>query len=245
MYKAIKNNKNKILCFFLLSLLFKPLWLFNNQNLGIPGDDMSYWLHSATIAFDFDVDYTNDYKLDSNVFHPKTNVPSHPPGAGYLSSPFVFLFSQLDKIIDRPIENTRTNPVKSFGYVGFFISGLFYTYIGTKLLFKIIQKNNNKYSGLLILCGLLSTLIHYVTTRFLMAHAIEFFLCCLLLYIFEKNENNVLSTIDITKLLFIYFILSVTRPSTFLYSLILILLYRRRFLLTTQTRLTHIILTRD
>ena len=187
MYKAIKNNKNKILCFFLLSLLFKPLWLFNNQNLGIPGDDMSYWLHSATIAFDFDVDYTNDYKLDSNVFHPRTNVPSHPPGAGYLSSPFVFLFSQLDKIIDRPIENTRTNPVKSFGYIGFFISGLFYTYIGTKLLFKIIRKNNNKYSGLLILCGLLSTLIHYVTTRFLMAHAIEFFLCCFLLYIFEKN----------------------------------------------------------
>ena len=174
MYKAIKNNKNKILCFFLLSLLFKPLWLFNNQNLGIPGDDMSYWLHSATIAFDFDVDYTNDYKLDSNVFHPRTNVPSHPPGAGYLSSPFVFLFSQLDKIIDRPIENTRTNPVKSFGYVGFFISGLFYTYIGTKLLF-------------------------------------------------------------------IYFLLSITRPSTFLYSLILILLYRRRFLLNVKSMFIYII----
>ena len=241
MYKAIKNNKNKILCFFLLSLLFKPLWLFNNQNLGIPGDDMSYWLHSATIAFDFDVDYTNDYKLDSNVFHPRTNVPSHPPGAGYLSSPFVFLFSQLDKIIDRPIENTRTNPVKSFGYVGFFISGLFYTYIGTKLLFKIIRKNNNKYNGLLILCGLLSTLIHYVTTRFLMAHAIEFFLCCFLLYIFEKNENNALSTIDITKLLFIYFLLSLTRPSTFLYSLILILLYRRRFILNVKLMFIYII----
>ena len=53
--------------FFSLSLLFKPLWLFNNQNLGIPGDDMSYWLHSATIALDFDLDYTNDYKLDSNI----------------------------------------------------------------------------------------------------------------------------------------------------------------------------------
>ena len=45
MFEVVKNNKNKILCFFLLSLLFKPLWLFNNQNLGIPGDDMSYWLH--------------------------------------------------------------------------------------------------------------------------------------------------------------------------------------------------------
>ncbi len=241
MFEVIKNNKNKVLCFFLLSLLFKPLWLFNNQNLGIPGDDMSYWLHSATIAFDFDLDYTNDYKLDSNIFHPRTNVPSHPPGAGYLSSPFVFLFGQLDKIIDRPIENTRTNPVKSFGYVGFFIAGLFYTYYGSKLLFKIIKKNNNKYSGLFILCGLLSSLIHYVSTRFLMAHAIEFFLCCFLLYIFEKNENNMLSRIDITKLFLIYFLLSITRPSTFLYSLILILLYRKMFLLNVKSMIIYII----
>ena len=99
-----------------------------------------FLLCATTIAFDFDLDYMNDYKLDSNILHPRTNVPSHPPGAGYLSSPFVFLFGQLDKLIDRPIENTRTNPVKSFGYIGFFIAGLFYTYYGSKLLFKIIRK---------------------------------------------------------------------------------------------------------
>jgi len=241
MVKSIKNNKLKIVVFLSLTILFKPLWLFNNNNLGIPGDDMSYWLHSATIAFDFDLDYRSDYELDSNIFNPKTNVPSHPPGAGYLSSPFVFLFSQLDKIIDRPIENTRTNPVKSFGYVGFFISGLFYTYIGTKLLFKIIRKNNNKYTGLLILCGLLSTLIHYVSTRFLMAHAIEFFLCSALIYIFEKNENKVLRNNDISKLLFIYFCLAITRPSTFIYSLILVLLYRNKFVFDRRSTPIYII----
>ena len=164
MYKAIKNNKNKILCFFLLSLLFKPLWLFNNQNLGIPGDDMSYWLHSATIAFDYDLDYKNDYKLDSNIFNSKTNAPIHPPGAGYLASPFVFIMSQFDKIIDNSVEVTRTNPVKSFSYLGFFIAGLFYTYFGAFLLSKIIKKFKNKYSGLLIFCGLISSLIHFVST---------------------------------------------------------------------------------
>lgn len=240
MYKAIKNNKNKILCFFLLSLLFKPLWLFNNQNLGIPGDDMSYWLHSATIAFDFDVDYTNDYKLDSNVFHPRTNVPSHPPGAGYLSSPFVFLFSQLDKIIDRPIENTRTNPVKSFGYVGFFIAGLFYTYYGTKLLSKIVKRYNNDFSGLLVFCGLISTLVHFVSTRFLMSHAVEYFLCCMLIYIFEKKENETFESRDITKLLLTYFCLSITRPSTFLYSLILIIFYKRKFVFDLKNVIIYI-----
>ena len=98
MSSTLKKNRNLVFCIFILSLLFKPLWLFNNQNLGIPGDDMSYWLHSATIAFDYDLDYKNDYEFDSNIFNSETNVPSHPPGAGYLASPFVFLFSQLEKL---------------------------------------------------------------------------------------------------------------------------------------------------
>lgn len=241
MYQKLKNYKFKILCFLLLSLLFKPLWLFNNQNLGTPGDDMSYWLHSATIAFDFDLDYTNDYKLDSNIFHPRTNVPSHPPGAGYLSSPFVFLFGQLDKIIDRPIENTRTNPVKSFGYVGFFIAGLFYTYYGTKLLSKIVKRYNNDFSGLLIFCGLISTLVHFVSTRFLMSHAVEFFLCSMLIYIFEKKENENFESRDITNLLLTYFCLSITRPSTFLYSLILIIFYKSKFVIDVKNVIIYIL----
>ena len=240
MVKNLKNNKYKIVVFFLITLLFKPLWLFNNNNLGIPGDDMSYWLHSATLAFDRDLDYTNDYKIESNIFNPKTNVPIHPPGAGYLASPFVFLMGQFDKIIDNSVENTRSNPVKSFAYLGFFISGLFYTYLGTLLLSKILKKYNNKNTGLLLFCGLLSTLIHFVSTRFLMAHATEFFLCSALIYIFEKNKNKILSRVDVAMLLLIYCLLSITRPSTFLYSLILIPLYRKMFLLDVKSIFIYI-----
>ena len=240
MFEVIKNNKYKILCFFLLSLLFKPLWLFNNQNLGIPGDDMSYWLHSATIAFDFDLDYTNDYKLDSNIFTRETNVPIHPPGAGYLASPFVFLMSQFDIIIDNSVVNTRENPVKSFAYLGFFFAGLFYTFLGVFLLSKIIKKFDNKNSGLIIFCGLISTLIHFVSTRFLMAHATEFFLCSALIYIFEKNENKKLNNIEVLLSLITYFLLAITRPSTFLYSLFLILIYRNRFNLNIKSNLIYI-----
>jgi len=240
MVKNQKNNKLKIIVFLLITLLFKPLWLFNNNSLGIPGDDMSYWLHSATLAFDQDIDYTNDYKIDSSIFNSETNVPSHPPGAGYLASPFVFLLSQLDKFIESSVQNTRTNPVKSFAYLGFFISGLFYTYLGTLLLSKILKKYNNKNTGLLIFCGLLSTLIHFVSTRFLMAHATEFFLCSALIYIFEKNKNKILSRIDVAMLLLIYCLLSITRPSTFLYSLILIPLYRKMFLLDVKSIFVYI-----
>ena len=76
MVKNFTNNKTKLFVFFIITLLFKPLWLFNNNNLGNPGDDMSYWLHSATLAFDQDLDYTNDYGIESSIFNPITNVPS-------------------------------------------------------------------------------------------------------------------------------------------------------------------------
>ena len=90
-------SKNKIAVFFVISLLFKPIWLFNNQDLGKPGvDDLSHWLHAATVAYDFDIDYKNDYFVDESTFSKETNIPYHPPGAGYLSSPFVFLFSLFD-----------------------------------------------------------------------------------------------------------------------------------------------------
>jgi len=230
MHKKLINNKNKIILFFLITLVFKPLWLFNNQSLGIPADDMSYWLHSATLAFDQDLNYLNDYKIQSNIFNSKTNVPSHPPGAGYLAAPFVFLFSQLDKVFETTEIISRTNPVKSFAYVGFFVAGLFYTYFGSVLLSKLVKKNkNNTHGSLLLFCGFMSTLVHFVSTRFLMAHSFEFFLCSTLLYIFEKEDEVKLSSNDFIKLILTYFCLAITRPSTFLYSLILILLYRKKF----------------
>jgi hypothetical protein len=225
----LKNNKIKIITFFLITLLFKPLWLFNNNDLGGPGDDMSYWLHAATIAYDFDLDYRNDYLINSNLFNPNTNVPAHPPGAGYLSSPFVFLLSHIDSFVGNTESYTRINPVKSFGYLGFFISGLFYTYLGLNLLSKIANKNSNKYSKVLIFCGFLSTLNHFVLTRFLMPHSIEFFLCCSIIYLYEKDTTSKLSNYDFIKLLILYFLLAITRPSTFLYSLFLIFLYRKKF----------------
>ncbi len=235
MFKSLKKNKLFLLTFLLITLLFKPLWIFNNSSLGIPADDMSYWLHSATIAFDQDLDYKNDYKIESSIFHPETNAPSHPPGAGYLASPFVYLFSQLDKLIETSVNNTRTNPVKSFAYLGFFISGLLYTYLGLKIISIVIKKYNNKYAGLLIFCGLISTLIHFVSTRFLMAHAVEFFLCSSLIYIYEKELSKKFNNNDITKLLLVYFCLAITRPSTFLYSIILLLIYRNKFIYNFKT----------
>ena len=122
----LKNKSSsklrKIIIFFLVSLLFKPIWLFNNQDLGKPGnDDLSHWLHSATLVYDFDINYEDDYEVELGTFNYETNTPYHPPGAGYLSAPFVFLFSILDKV-----EPERLNPVGSFAYLGYFAASLFY-----------------------------------------------------------------------------------------------------------------------
>ena len=55
------------------------------------------------------------------------------------------------------------------------------------------------------------------------------FLCSTLIYIFEKNKDKPLNKIEILLLLTTYFFLAITRPSTFLYSLILIFVYRDKF----------------
>lgn len=232
--------KNKILGILLISLLFKPLWLFNNQNLGQPADDMYHWLHSATIAFDFDFDYKTDYEIENGTFNQETNVPSSVPGAGYLSAPFVFLFSLLDKLFINSENFSRTNPVGSFAYLGFFFAGVIYTYLGFYFLHKITKKYNQKSLNLILLCGLLSTLVHFVTTRFLMPHAIEFFIASCILYIFEKNNKKSLGNMEITSLAILYFALGITRPSTFLYSTILIFLYRKKIKINSKNIVNYI-----
>ena len=70
----LSKNYKKIIIFFLISLLFKPIWLFNNQDLGKPGnDDLSNWLHSATIAYDYDIEYIDDYDVEYGVFNDEQN----------------------------------------------------------------------------------------------------------------------------------------------------------------------------
>ena len=217
------SKLRKIFIFFLISLLFKPIWLFNNQDLGKPGnDDLSHWLHSATLVYDFDINYEDDYEVELGTFNYETNTPYHPPGAGYLSAPFVFLFSILDTE-----DPERLNPVGSFAYLGFFAASLFYFWMGLYLILKVLIKKNIEFNYLILFSVLAGTLAHFVTTRFVMSHAVEFFLCSYLCYLFEKT-NNPYNFANFGTISLIYFLLSITRPSTFIYSLCLILIYAKK-----------------
>lgn len=219
------RTKKYLFYFLLLFLLFKPLWLFNNQSLGNFGnDDLSYWLHASSLLYDFDLDYINDYPLQPDVFNPQTNAPNHPPGSSILSLPFVFLFNFFDSdTID------RMNPTGSYAYAGYFASNLSFIIISFYLLKKIIfYKNVNKNYDLILFLSFIGTLVHYVTTRFMMSHSAEFLLCTALLYIFETQKNPYKPN-SIFYIFTLYFLLSITRPSTFIYSLCLLGIYLFKF----------------
>lgn len=219
------RNKKSFFYFLLLFLLFKPLWLFNNQSLGNFGnDDLSYWLHVSSIINDFDLDYVEDYPIQKDIFNNSTNAPNHPPGSSILAVPIVMLFNIFDA---EALE--RINPTGTYAYAGYFASNLIFVLISFNLLSKIIRvKRLNTNSDLILFLTFTGTLVHYVTTRFMMAHAAEFLLCSLLLYILETKENpfNLVNTFNLTT---IYFLLSITRPSTFIYSICLLGIYIYKF----------------
>lgn len=223
----MKLKKNKyIIYFFLTIILFKPLWLFESNSIEDSGDDISYWLHSATIAFDFDIEYIDDFKSDKVLVNNITNTPIHYPGSGYLSSPFVFLFSMIDNFFSNKID--RLNPTGSFAYLGYFFSSLFYTYLGYYLILKTIKANNFKIDPGFLFLSFIGTLVHFSFTRFLMSHSIEFFLCSLLIYLFTR-KNFITKDSEITYIILVYFLLLITRPSTFLYSLMYLLIFKNKF----------------
>ena len=131
------DTKKIIFYFFLISFLFKPLWLFEYNSIEDSGDDIAYWIHSATLAFDFDIDYKDDFKSEKVLVNNETNSPIHYPGSGYLASPFVFLFSTFDNLIDKEID--RLNPVGTFSYLGYFFSTLIYMFCTLLCIFYIFS----------------------------------------------------------------------------------------------------------
>ncbi len=228
---------NTIIIVILISILFKPLWIFDNNNLGnFGGDDFSYWLHSSTLAFDGDINYMNDYIYDEENFVPNKNIPYHPPGSGYLISIFVKIFSLFDNNINQ--EEIRMNPIGTFSYLGFLFGNLFFVLSGFILLKKILIEIS-VYKPIILYLTFLSTLVHFSTTRFLMSHSAEFFIICSILYFFFCFERFDKHHIYIIYSLF--FILLFTRPSTFLYTWLLFVIFRKKIFYGYKNKIQNII----
>ena len=115
------------------------------------------------------MNYIDDHNLNHYTIHPETNAPFHPPGSGYANAPFVYLFNQFDKLTNTQFD--RLNPTGSFSFIGYFVGTLFYCLVAFYLLKKIINHNKYKNYEILYLIIFLSTLVHFISGRFLMAHS--------------------------------------------------------------------------
>jgi len=180
------------------------------------------WLHSAFIVFDFDINYENDFEIIESWTFNNKNVPSHPPGSGYINSIFVFLF---DLVFERDFDKNvdRLNPVGSFWILGYFFSTLFYIFLGFYFLRKSLLSisNDEKVINLVLFLTFLSSLSNFALNRFMLSHPAEFFLVCLILFSITRKKIN------FYLLLISFFFLSITRPTTFLITLLLIPIFSK------------------
>ena len=101
--KKYKNLLITVILLFVFLVFTKIDFRTSEPHPWSSHDDASYYFHAYTVGLDFDLDYTNQVSKDSDFSKlNKSNnpVPTHPFGAGFLASPFVFvgkIFNNLSK----------------------------------------------------------------------------------------------------------------------------------------------------
>lgn len=155
-------------------------------------DEFDYYSHAKTIALDFDLDYSNQFKGFENARFYKNNksAPFGFFGTGLLSSPFVFIGNIIDNL--NIFDNNNS---KNYNYkiLFFSFSSIFYFAFGLRMLQSICKKLDYKNNFVIPLLVFGSGLPYYVFERYGMAHAFDFFTTTLVIYtsynLFEKPEN--------------------------------------------------------
>ncbi len=168
------------LCCF---ILFRPYQLQSTGMLYY-GDDDSYMAHATSIVFFQFPSYANEY------FSMGKGCPLHSIGPSLLATPFVFLFSIIDRLSSSSIlvQRTALNVSQSWSVFGFTISSLFYLWITCLLLFRGLRLYFS--SRICSLTVILSVLVQgiplFALRRPAFSHIYEIFLQSLLLFIFLR-----------------------------------------------------------
>ena len=115
--------------------IFSPIYLMNYA----VGDNASYISHEFSTGLDGDLNYQNEPVTD---FSRNNVLPRHPIGSGLLASPFVALFSLIDRIMDHPIIYNHKDFLNSWSYFGFFFSVSVYFFLGIIFNLKAIKMLN-------------------------------------------------------------------------------------------------------
>lgn len=157
------------------------LMISTNSRMFSTNDDDSYFAVATSIAY-------GDFPSFANEYHWGQKVPHHSVGPGILASPFVFLFSTVDRIKGAPIVEKRTeeNRYWTWTLLGFHVASYFYLILGTWLLLKYLSLWVDYQSATLsCLFSVISGggILIYSFNRPVMAHTFEFFTVCMCLFL--------------------------------------------------------------
>ncbi len=181
--KFFLNKKIKFVFIFLLLLVsFRTDYRYINE-INCCGDDHSYYVHTETIAEDFDFDYSNQIEIvDGKVYVYKEKIaPLGFVGAGILAAPFMFIGNILDNIFSSLgfiKQNTMNYKILLYSF-----SPIFYFAFSYYLFVKIIKELDIKINLNWVLLIFFGTGVHYYAfERYSMTHIYEFFTVTLIIY---------------------------------------------------------------
>lgn len=224
-----KNIVSLVIIFLILSFFFRVDFRFKTT-VECCSDDYDYFSHAQTIAIDFDFDYSNQLP-QTHPYVYKNNFKITPvgyPGAGILSSPFLFL----GNFIDKNFNKSDGSEILNYSLLLYSISPIFYFFIGFKALVEsinLLKINFNKYKLLTLISG--SGLSYFAFERFSMTHVFEFFVVSILIKYcieFYKN-NNKLSSVIIPPIIMVSFLVRMSNLYVFLLPLIIKSFVTQRF----------------
>jgi len=161
--------------------LIRPYFL-QSRGMWYVGDDYDYFAHSSAIVF-------GQYPCYKKEFYTIAKEgPQSPIGPGILASPFVFVFSLLDRAQASTIVAARTqdNIVGSWSQFGFQVASVFYFIFACYLLFFGISRfvPSSSASTAVILMMVCQGLPLFVYRRPFFSHCSEFFIQSALMYFF-------------------------------------------------------------
>lgn len=158
-----------ILIIVVLSFLILP----GNGALLSTGDDDDYFAVSTSIAY-------GEFPSFSKEFHAGQKMPFASVGPGVLASPFVAVFSIIDRFENAPITNIRNhdNRYWTWSLFGFHFAAYFYLLLGICFLYEMLKLWGTKYAAMMttllaVLGG--GGLLLYVFRRPVMSHVFESF----------------------------------------------------------------------
>lgn len=187
------NKSGYLSIFFIIFLLFLKTDYRLVTDIYCCGDDHDYFMHASTIAFDFDLDYSNQMEgIENKRYNNNGKIaPRGFIGTGILSAPFLFL----GNIIDAMFGDSSQNLVTNYKIIFYSLSPIVYLYASIILMLKsvrILGKNVSFVEIALLTLG--SGAAYFGFERFSMTHVYEIFtisgVIFLSLKIYTSNKEN-------------------------------------------------------